>query len=113
MSLREQAHEMVRAMAEEDTDLPAPLDESFSQTDREQLAVLFEAWLIFRERNSKRADLWKQFGWQDSVLHLRSKAARVALVLDTDLDIEPEDVLDDAVDTINYAVFFLRNVRGV
>jgi hypothetical protein len=92
---------------EEDLSVPTP-----KATDRAQGEVLIEALEIFLERNAKRADLWKQFGWQDSALHLRSKALRIALALEKDLDIDPEDVLDDAIDIINYAVFFVRNVRG-
>jgi hypothetical protein len=83
-----------------------------TDTNVRQAAVLMEAFDKFYERNAKRVDLWKQFGWEDSALHLRSKAARIALALDKGLDIDPEELLDDAIDIINYAVFFVRNVRG-
>jgi hypothetical protein len=88
-------------------DLPA------TDTNVRQAAVLMEAFDKFQERNAKRHDLWKVFGWKDSALHMRSKAARIALALEGDLDVDPEELLDDAIDIINYAVFYVRNVRGV
>lgn len=88
-------------------------DEDYSTTDLEQISVMLEAFQIFVQRNAKRHDLWKQFGWEDSALHIRSKAARVGLTLDPAVDLDPDDVLDDALDLINVAVFFVRNVRGV
>lgn len=80
-------------------------------TNLNQLVVLLDAWAMFIRKNKRHHDLWKQFGWHDSALHIRSKAARVALVLRSDLDVQPEDVLREIPDLINYSVFFLRNVR--
>lgn len=86
-------------------------DAEHSHTDIEQAAVLMEALMIFRERNAKRADLWREFGWEDSTLHIRSKAMRLGLLLNQEIDVEPVELLDDALDLINVSVFFVRNVR--
>lgn len=81
-------------------------------TESEQLEVLAEAFSKFLERNGKYKDLWRQFGYQDSVHHVRSKAGRLNQLLSEQPTSDELDLaIDDAIDIINYAVFFIRNVR--
>lgn len=80
-------------------------------TEFEQFNVLAEAFNEFLKKNAKYKDLWKKGGWQDSAHHVRHKAARVAMVLDEQHDMAAGEVIEDAIDLINYAVFFIRNAR--
>lgn len=81
--------------------------ESLSDTDRSQLQVLGEAFEKFQERNAKYKDLWKEGGVSDSVHHIHHKATRVRVIGSTD----PGAAIDDAIDLLNYTVFFVRNTR--
>ena len=82
-----------------------------SATNDEQLGVLLECFGIFIERNERRKDLWARFGWPDSLMHIRSKAERLALLLDGS-DQKPQDMEDEALDLVNYSIFFVRNSRN-
>jgi hypothetical protein len=84
-----------------------------SETNVHQMEGYLKAFAIFIERNANHCDLWKEFGWEDSALHIRSKAARIGLVMKRHLEVPPENVLKEVPDLINYAIFFDRNVRGV
>jgi hypothetical protein len=82
-----------------------------SETNIKQFGVLMDAFEIFLERNKDRQDLWREAGWEDSALHVKSKGMRVgqAAILDS-LRVNPGVRLDDAYDVINYAAFFIRNI---
>lgn len=73
-------------------------------TSFQQALVLGEAYKVFTERNKKYKDLWKEYGAEDSALHIRSKLMRL-----TTTTVETEE--DDGLDLINYAVFWIRNWR--
>jgi len=77
-----------------------------TRTNREQLTVLVECLKIFDERNSKYKDLWKEVGQDDNLHHMKHKVARVDMMFRSG-----ETDVDDALDLINYAVFFIRNGR--
>lgn len=86
---------------------------SLSTTEQEQLYIFAESFEIFRERNKKYKDLWKEGGWLDSVHHIRSKAARLATLLSGVATLpDAETHLDNALDLPNFAAFFVRNVRS-
>jgi hypothetical protein len=97
--------------------------ELLDPSEREQLEVLVEALNKFRERNAKYRDLWKEGGWSDSAHHVRHKAARVSMCLrgseheDGHFSSgDPEHLVlleEEAIDLINYATFFIRNVRAL
>ena len=93
------------------TDVLEFLGLALSDTNREQLAVMLEALELFDERNVKYGDLWQEGGWQDSAAHLRSKAARVHSATKGTL-LQPYNFIDDALDAMNYAAFYVRNVRA-
>jgi len=77
-----------------------------SQEDRDRhLRVLEEAHDIYVERSKERGQLWKEFEPEDAKLHIKSKSARV---IHRDGFAE-----DDALDLINYAVFYIRHMRAV
>ena len=81
-------------------------------TEAEQLLVLQEAFEKFQERNKKYKDLWKKGGWRDSAHHIRSKSERIVhLLSEPSDDSDAELFIEDAIDLINYAAFFVRNVR--
>lgn len=77
-----------------------------------QAEVFIEALRLFDQRNNGPhgyRDLWKTYGWRDSLLHLRSKLRRVLTRFDDQGAAERD--LDDAFDLLNYTTFFIRNVR--
>jgi len=74
-----------------------------------QLQVLTESMYIYQEREAARGGLWKTAGAIDSAHHLRSKGVRVKHAIDHAM---PEAGLDDAHDAVNYAAFYIRNVRA-
>lgn len=90
--------------------------------DWQQLKVLLRALGKFHERDAKHRGLWRYFGAIDSGFQARAKATRtynVAIgllkdpesVLGMTVDGRRDDPLDDAIDMINYACFFVRNVE--
>lgn len=82
-------------------------------TNIEQMKVYIDAFEIFVERNERYEDLWKQYGWMDTLTHVRSKALRlVRKFWREDPEQEDETLLDDALDLVNYATFFIRNFRS-
>jgi hypothetical protein len=85
-------------------------DAGLEDTDdnRNQLRVMLEAMCIYEEREAARGGLWKAAGAIDSAHHLRSKARRIVFAVDA----QPEAVIDDGLDAVNYAVFAVRNVRA-
>ena len=90
--------------------------------DAEQFSTMMLALKKFHERDEKHRGLWRYFGAIDSAHQARAKATRtynvaIGLLRDPEqypepgLKSETDDVLDDAVDMINYACFFIRNVN--
>lgn len=87
-----------------------------------QGAVFSEAIMLFRDRNEKYRDLWKQYTPEDHALHIKSKAMRVVQTLrsadgidvleSVALEAYRERIEEDAIDLINYAAFLIRSVRG-
>jgi hypothetical protein len=88
--------------------------------DWEHFKVLCRALEKFHERDAKHRGLWTYFGAIDSAFQARAKATRtyniaIQLLKDAsvvELDGSDEDYLDDAVDQINYAAFFVRNCEA-
>lgn len=78
------------------------------QDMKAQLAVLLNAMDIYAEREAHHHQLWKEMGYTDSAHHLRSKAARVGKSVSMDTA-ESEEAVDEAIDAINYAAFFVQN----
>jgi hypothetical protein len=79
-----------------------------TEDNREQLRVMVEAMTIYEEREAVRGGLWKGAGAVDSAHHLQSKGLRVKYAID---HTAPGAGVDDALDAVNYAVFYVRNVR--
>lgn len=69
----------------------------------EHMGLAFEK---FAERNEVYKDLWKDDDIEGTVAHVKHKAMRVGRLTD------PESMIDDAIDLVNYAVFLLRLVTG-
>jgi hypothetical protein len=84
-----------------------------SQEQLEHLSVLLSAFAVYVERNERHGSLWKKFGWMDSIVSVRGKAARCVQQWYGPQTLEggPGADLDDAVDLINFAVFLIRNVQ--
>lgn len=80
-------------------------------SEREQFGVLMDSFHLFVQRNSVYEDLWKDYGWMDTLTHIRSKAMRLVRKFWRDDPTEDDSLLDDVYDLINYAVFFIRNFR--
>lgn len=75
-----------------------------------QLRVMTGSMRIYQERGKSRGDLWQEAGYPDSAHHLKSKAMRVANSVR--LGTELEEGIDSALDAINYAAFFVRNLTA-
>lgn len=79
-----------------------------SDTDVDQMMVMLSAFDIFRQRNERYQDLWREGGYDDSANSLKHKVMRVVQETRTT---EGEPQIDDALDIINYACFWIRNVN--
>lgn len=80
-----------------------------TETNVEQMFTYLSAYEIFIQRNSVYEDLWKDYGWMDCLVHIRSKAMRLVRKFWRDDPAHDEALLDDVFDLINYSVFFIRN----
>lgn len=76
--------------------------------------VLQEALNIYIKRNRNYRGAWQRYGALDSAMHLRSKGLRafqrVMSWIKDGLPADPD--LDDGIDFVNYAAFFVRNARA-
>lgn len=83
--------------------------------------ILQEAYAIFEEKNALRGDMWREFPPSDKLREIQERYRRImrmyANVLETQRDIgeDPAHVIEaieeDTLDLINYAVFFIRQLR--
>jgi hypothetical protein len=80
-----------------------------TEDNREQLGVMAEALGLYEEREKVRGALWKETGAEDCAHNLRHKSMRVAHASDEET---MQAAIDDALDAVNYAGFFVRNVRA-
>lgn len=80
-----------------------------SDDNRDQLRIMAESLTVYEEREKVRGGLWKISGAGDSAHNLKHKGLRVAFASDQAM---MEAAVDDAHDAINYAAFFIRNVRA-
>lgn len=80
--------------------------------NREQLRVCLEAVRTYSERTQTYGQVWRQYG---ALSNLLSSARKVDRLMEGWWhDGAPplhKDGLDDAIDLINYTVFFMRNAR--
>jgi hypothetical protein len=80
-----------------------------TEDNRDQLRVMAEAMHLYQEREAVRHGLWKLSGAKDCAHNLKHKGLRVAFASDQEA---LEAAVDDAHDAVNYAAFFVRNVRA-
>ena len=90
--------------------------EDLTGDEHAHLSVMEEAFFIYRERTGVRGQLWREFPPSDKIRMIKEKAARMnaAYTLVPDEEVTPERVAameDDALDIINFAVFFVRQIR--
>lgn len=85
------------------------------QGAEDQLTVMIEALLVYSERNLSYKDNWKKMGWRGMLVRSRERVERL---WDDFWGREPipdgVDELfnvDDAIDLINFACFFIRATR--
>ena len=87
-----------------------------SDEDVAQMYVLLRAMRTYSVKDQTHRGLWRYFGSLDSAHQARAKATRVYNIA-IQLLRDPEEVInnaakdpmDDAIDLINYAAFFIRN----
>ncbi len=79
---------------------------SLTMDDVEQFMTMMEAFEIYKERNDLRQNLWKQDNPGELAGHCISKAKRMCLTA------VPGTFEDDALDLVNYSVFFVRQGRN-
>jgi hypothetical protein len=81
---------------------------------REQLMIMMEALTVYQQREAQYAGAWKEFGALNNLVRLATKCKRLVNKYWTKSisDLMGQDVdFDDAIDAINYAVFFVRQGR--
>lgn len=83
-----------------------------TEDNMEQMRVLAQAMVIYEEREAARGGLWKEAGAIDSAHHLKSKGMRVFVAATHPEEAGREAGIDEAVDAVNYAAFFVRNYRA-
>ena len=84
-----------------------------NEEEETHLKVLLAALQKYHERDQTHRGLWRYFGAIDSAFQSRAKATRTynnAIYLLRNGKTEGHDPIDDAIDMINYGVFFLRSV---
>ena len=75
-----------------------------------QLRVFTHAMHIYVQREEKRGGIWKEFDPEDKLMHLRDKLRRMEYSWEHFSDGATLD-LDDAYDLLNYAAFYIRQVK--
>lgn len=84
-----------------------------NEEEETHLKVLLTALQKYHERDQTHRGLWRYFGSIDSAFQARAKATRTynnAIYLLRNGRTAGHDPIDDAIDMINYGVFFLRSV---
>jgi len=80
----------------------------------EQLAVILEALEVYRQRSVSYGEVWRQYGATGNLLQAARKVDRLMEMWWHNPDgaaALQKDALDDAIDAINYLVFFIRLAR--
>lgn len=77
-----------------------------NETNNEQMCVMLEAFAVFLERQEDYEDLWAESGSANNLLQAQSKVARMGVA-----KARLETKTDSGLDLINYAAFYVRNVR--
>lgn len=82
--------------------------------------TLLDAHRKYEERDLVRQGLWKEHGAEDSAMHCRSKALRALKHCDKldqrmgsvdEVTTVFDEAIDDGIDLVNYAAFYVENVR--
>jgi hypothetical protein len=104
--LQREAHAYVEQLGHATTD-----------TNVYQMRILLQAFEKFVERNAEYDDLWKGDNAAEQATQLRHKALRVYSKLQqvpalTGGEQELDNIIDNTIDGINYAVFTIRKLKG-
>ncbi len=81
---------------------------------KEHYLILIEALEVFRERGRLRGSLWKRAGIEDAAHQIKMKGMRSMAMLSSNVVNKPElheEAVDEMLDIINYAVFYVRLLR--
>jgi hypothetical protein len=82
--------------------------------DKEQIVVFVEAYNLYKQRNLRHEDVWKESGWIGMLVDMRKKMDRTwndFINVGSDEDASKMD-LDSALDLLNFTVFFIRQIRA-
>jgi DNA-binding SARP family transcriptional activator len=83
---------------------------------RKQFTLFLKAMRIFVDREEVHHSLWAEFDEGDAAHHMRSKLMRIQHALSfIDLPDNPDriyNVMDDALDLMNYTAFLMRHLLG-
>lgn len=80
----------------------------------QHLEVFMEALKVYDSRSAVYGMLWQQYGALSNLLNMARKTDRLMEEWwhkDGAPPVMHKDALDDAVDLLNYTVFFMRNAR--
>lgn len=79
-----------------------------------QLEIMLEALTIYDERSRMYGDQWKGSGAEDNLGNALRKVKRQRHQLGGNLEVSAlrKGGDDDAIDAVNYLVFFIRNLRA-
>jgi hypothetical protein len=106
---------------EEFPELDAALEIAGTTMTEDQLPhamILIEAIKIYLEKDPVRGSMWRDFGAEDKVRELIERSRRIEVALGhMDSSLPGHDkhmcevMIEDALDLINYSVFFIRQLR--
>lgn len=101
-------HEEARYMAAECLDLDP---QGLTSGDVDQFVTMVEAYRIYKQRNDLRMNLWMEDNCGELAQHCLSKSKRLAITSQPGAN-KTADFTDDALDLVNYSVFFVRQSRS-
>lgn len=95
------------------TSIGLPYDKNIQQ----QFDLFMRAMRIFIEREESRGSLWAKYDEDDALSNMRTKFRRIEHYVEShqrfSSDSRPHaELMDDALDLLNYTAFLLRHVLG-
>lgn len=79
--------------------------------DMQHLEVLLDAFVQFHNKNRTYGGAWRKLGALNNLLRMATKVNRLLEMYWHNEYNRKDPDLDDAYDTINYAVFFMRQAK--
>jgi len=87
--------------------------------EEEHSAVLYEAARLFKAKSQVRGQMWLEWPPSDKIRELRERVMRIEaaytqrqrIIDDISTESIDQAIIEDALDTINYAAFLIKQIR--